>query len=190
MVFKDLNMYLLENMFSFYFPLSGTHCTRQCFFFFFVFSKILLRFRNFGLNTRDAAILTPRSQLVNYVVIIAYIAFCWTHKLSASPILFDRAALAPGWSAVRYALQILHISPAFVVGIKNSWAVITDLNRMLLCGPGHAVKRLFMGAKKWVFFLSVSAGQRRTPCRDMSAAGRSTSLLTVARHWRPHCMNL
>lgn len=59
-----------------------------------------------------------------------------------------RLLLAPGWSSGRYALQILQRSLAFVVEIKNSCAVITDLNRMRLCGPAYVVKSLFIGSKK------------------------------------------
>lgn len=66
----------------------------------------------------------------------------------APHILFGKVAFAPGWSSGSYALQILHRSPGFVVGIKNSCAVITDLNRMRLCGPGYVFKSMFIGAKK------------------------------------------
>lgn len=105
--------------------------------------------------------------------------------MSASHILLDKVALAPGWSAVSYALQILHISPAFVVGIKNSCAVITDLNRMPLCRPGHLVKRLFIGGEKVKSSSFLRSGHHRTLCIDMSAAGRSTSLLTLTQTLTP-----
>lgn len=72
--------------------------------------------------------------------------------------------LAPGWSSGSYALQILHGSPGFVFGIKNSCAVITDLNRMRLRGPGYVAGGLFMRGKKRnpaLFFPNVGPGHRR-----------------------------
>lgn len=39
--------------------------------------------------------------------------------------------VAPGWSLVGYALQILFISSCFVGGFKNVCVVISDLNKKL-----------------------------------------------------------
>lgn len=124
--------------------MSGTRCTRLC----FIISCWGFwnpEQKRYGFHSP-----VPVGIECGYLFhVLGYFSPPYVLSASCAPhILPGKVVLAPGWSSGSYALQILHRSPAFVVGIKNSCAVITDLNRMRLRGPGHAVKSLFTEAKK------------------------------------------